>query len=287
MFPGGAFQSAEHLPFYHVRGEAAALLIHGFPGTPADIRPLAVELDEAGWTTHGVLLPGFGPQIEKMLDYSYEDWLNSVEAALIKLREKHRPVMVVGYSLGGALATLLAARQPVDGLVLLAPFWKVDHVLWSLLPILKPLFRSIRPFRLLKLNFADPEVRAGIHNFLPGADLDNPVVQQHIRDFQLPLELFNQIRMAGQRAYQSAARIPPQVPMLVVQGADDDLVKPSLTRAMVKQFHTPMNYVEVPGKHDIPIENGDGWTAVREQVTQFADQVLKSNLTAADRMRSG
>ncbi|MBL8155371.1 MAG: alpha/beta fold hydrolase [Anaerolineae bacterium] len=248
------------------------------------MRPLALQLEETGWTTRGVLLPGFGPQIEKLLDYTYQDWLAEAEAALSELRKQHHPVMVVGYSLGGALAILLAARHMVDGLVLLAPFWKVDHLLWSLLPILKPVFRHIRPFRLVKLDFSDHEVRAGIHSFLPGTDLDDPVVQQQIRDFRLPLKLFSQIRSAGQHAYRSAPLI--SAPALVFQGREDDLVKPALTRSLVNRFATSPTYVEVPGKHDLPVQNAIGWSTIRERLLRFADSVTQVEMTARNRARS-
>jgi esterase/lipase len=36
-------------------GDHAALLIHGFPGTPAEMLPLGTVLREAGWTVHGMI----------------------------------------------------------------------------------------------------------------------------------------------------------------------------------------------------------------------------------------
>jgi alpha-beta hydrolase superfamily lysophospholipase len=54
-----AFQGPEHLPFLWPGGQPAALLVHGFPGTPAEMRPLGEALHQAGWTAQGILLPGF------------------------------------------------------------------------------------------------------------------------------------------------------------------------------------------------------------------------------------
>ncbi len=56
------FQGEEHQPFHWVAGPPAALLVHGFPGTPAELRPLGQALYEAGWTVSAPLLPGFGPR---------------------------------------------------------------------------------------------------------------------------------------------------------------------------------------------------------------------------------
>ena len=60
------FTEDEHQPFRKsARGamRGAALLVHGFPGTPADMRPLAASLAAAGWDVDAPLLPGFGPEI--------------------------------------------------------------------------------------------------------------------------------------------------------------------------------------------------------------------------------
>ena len=56
-----AYQAPEHQPFlWRGHHTAAALLIHGFPGTPAEMRPAAQALHSAGLTVQGLLLPGFG-----------------------------------------------------------------------------------------------------------------------------------------------------------------------------------------------------------------------------------
>ena len=62
------FQGDEHQPFHWNGGQPAALLVHGFPGTPAEMRPLGTALHQAGWTVYGPLLPGFGPDIVTLFE---------------------------------------------------------------------------------------------------------------------------------------------------------------------------------------------------------------------------
>ena len=45
IMPLKVFQGEHHADFLIERGEPAALLIHGFPGTPAEMRPLAPLLN--------------------------------------------------------------------------------------------------------------------------------------------------------------------------------------------------------------------------------------------------
>ena len=79
------FQGAEHLPFTlagSAPGGPAALLVHGFPGTPAELRPLAEALHAAGWTARGLLLPGFGPEFAALGRQHAADWIGAVRGAL-------------------------------------------------------------------------------------------------------------------------------------------------------------------------------------------------------------
>ena len=75
------FQGEEHRPFLLNGDRGAALLVHGFPGTPAEMRPLATVLNNAGWTTKGILLPGFGAEIETLGGRDPADWVESVRLA--------------------------------------------------------------------------------------------------------------------------------------------------------------------------------------------------------------
>lgn len=265
-----AFDGEEHHAFTLNGGRPAALLIHGFPGTPDEMRPLAQSLHAAGWTTRTILLPGFGPEINDVLDRGYEDWRRAVHAALHELRQDHGPVLVIGNSMGGALAVQAAAQVGVDGLVLLAPFYRLNHVLWTLLPALKVVFPRFRPFRVMKPNFDDPEFREGILNFMPDLDLDDPDTQDAVREFAVPVRLFAHIRKAGQMAYRAAPKI--EQPALVIQGRQDNLVNPENTGKLIKQLRGPVNYLAVEAEHDLVRDDRPAWSQVEEAVLQFAQE---------------
>ena len=175
-FLEGAFPGDEHLPYFltHEGADRAALLVHGFPGTPADVRAVGEVLYAQGWDVQGILLPGFGSQITTLTEYAAVDWSGAVQMALHELKQRYDTVLLVGYSLGGALALQVAAVHPPTALVLLAPFWKLNHTLWWMLPVLHRVLPSVPIFRLLRLDLHDPEVRAGITTLVPDADLNDP-----------------------------------------------------------------------------------------------------------------
>ena len=121
------------------------------------------------------------------------------------------------------------------------------------------------------MDFSDPEVRKGIHNFMPDVDLDDLQVQQAIRAFSIPTKLLNHIRSVGNAAYHSAPQIT--CPTLIVQGADDELVSPTLTRTLMRRFVSAPQYVEVRGGHDLVNPNLVSWPVVERAVLAFADSI--------------
>jgi carboxylesterase len=266
-----AFKGEEHQSFTLQAGSAAALLVHGFPGTPDEMRPLATSLHQAGWTAQAVLLPGFGPQLETLNERTYAEWLNAVTTSLVELERHHSPVILVGNSMGGSLATAAASQHPVDGLVLLAPFYTLPHVLWRILPAIRLLMKEFKPFRLLKLDFRNPEVKAGIHNFMPSVNLDDPATQKAILEFAIPLNMINQIRTAGLEAYRAARKV--NAPALVIQGKQDDLVRPELTQQLIRQLAGSTDYREVNAAHDLVLKHRPAWRQVEQAVLEFAARV--------------
>jgi carboxylesterase len=101
----------------------AVLLLHGFNDTPQSVRPLADALHRAGWTVEVPLLAGHGRGLHAVHDGRAARWLADARSSYEALREQFDTVPVVGLSMGGALAALLAAEYPeMEALVLLAPY---------------------------------------------------------------------------------------------------------------------------------------------------------------------
>lgn len=267
------FRDAKYQPFFLTgNGNGAALLVHGFPGTPAEMRPLADALHADGWTTQGILLPGFGADIESLPRRKSGEWVNAVEKALIALQAEYSPVLLIGHSMGGALAIQVAAQHPPDGLILLSPFTEIQNPLWKALPVLKHAIPTFKPFRLMKLDFRDPATRKGISEFMPDVKLDDPAVQTAIRDFTVPTGMLDQIRITGENAAKSADRLT--VPTLILQGSADTLVKPESTQALANKIMGAA-YYPITGDHNLLDASQRGWRQVVDFCAVFADQVRR------------
>lgn len=89
------------------------LLLHGFTGTIAHMRPLAEALNRRGFTVMGVNLPGHATSMDDMARHTWQDWLNAAKEAFLRLKEQCDYVSVAGLSMGGCLTLIIGeSMQP-------------------------------------------------------------------------------------------------------------------------------------------------------------------------------
>ena len=104
--------------FYWEGGAVGILLSHGFTATSAEVRPLAHDLHERGYTVAGPLLSGHGTSIEEMNRCHWQDWVGDMEQTYQKLTQRCEKIVVGGESMGGLLALYLASEHPEAAAVL-------------------------------------------------------------------------------------------------------------------------------------------------------------------------
>jgi carboxylesterase len=129
-------------PYWLGGGDRGVLLLHGFAGTPPEMRPLAEEMVRRGFSAYAPLLAGHGTSPEELERTDYQDWIRSADQALDQLRERCRWVGVAGQSMGATLALHLGATRPqVRALVTQAGFIRLRDWRVRLLPVLKHVVR--------------------------------------------------------------------------------------------------------------------------------------------------
>lgn len=98
----------------------AILLIHGFMTDPNDFVNLEGDLQKVYDYVCNPLLPGHGEN-GVLKEFTVDATFRCVENNYHELQKKYDEVDVLGFSMGGALATYLAAKYKVKHLILLAP----------------------------------------------------------------------------------------------------------------------------------------------------------------------
>lgn len=96
------------------------LCIHGFTGAPYEVAPLANYIKEhTDWEIAVPTLPGHGER-QSLKGIVFQKWINHAEEELKNLLEKCEVVYIIGFSMGGMIASELAVKYPVAKLVLLS-----------------------------------------------------------------------------------------------------------------------------------------------------------------------
>ncbi len=108
------------------RTRAACLVIHGYTGSLRSVEGLGKVLEAAGFDVDVPLLPGHGTSVDDLLDRRWPGWVATVQDAYRRLAVDHDRVVLVGLSMGGSLATWLAAdpagHPEVAGLACVNPY---------------------------------------------------------------------------------------------------------------------------------------------------------------------
>ena len=113
----GHFNREVCQPFYHKGNDCGILLIHGFTGSCAQMRPLADTLAERGYTVRTINLPGHALTEAEMAKANWQQWLHAAKEAAYEMMQEVRVFTVAGHSMGGVLALLIAEQMKPDGCV--------------------------------------------------------------------------------------------------------------------------------------------------------------------------
>lgn len=243
-------------------GDKAVLMLHGFGDTPQTLSYLAEFAHAQGWAVRAPLLPGHGRSLHEFAASRADDWIAFAQSELAALQARYATIAVVGLSMGGSLATILASESSeVRTLVLLAPYLSM-------------------PTRLRRAAAMHP-VLGTVMPFLSGGG------QRSIRDpdeaarnlsyqFTTPRLVYELSRVVA-RARAAAPNV--RVPTLVVQSRQDHRIPPEAAERSFALFTTAerhLMWTEGNG-HIISVDYGRQaiFTAVVEWLATHATPIAR------------
>jgi carboxylesterase len=213
----GVIAGAESLSL--LAGEHAALILHGFGDTPQSVADLALHLHNRGWTVRAPLLPGHGRALRDFARVPAGAWLRAAQTEFATLRRSHPVVVLIGQSLGGALATVIGADEPhVRAIVLLAPY----------LVMLPRVARLARWQRLASI------VAPYVHGRTE-ASIWNPLERAKSLGFGVtPTRLLGELASVTRAAWLAAPRVV--APVLMMQSRSDNRIRFEDAEATYRRF---------------------------------------------------
>jgi carboxylesterase len=126
--------TAEPFLFLGDSSKPACLLIHGFTGTPKEMRWMGESLNQQGFTCMGVRLAGHATHPEHMIRSRWTDWVASVEDGYRLLCGLTNDIFLIGLSMGGVLSLLLSTQLDVKGVIAMSTPSRLptDYPIWLL-----------------------------------------------------------------------------------------------------------------------------------------------------------
>ena len=177
--------------------KVGVLLVHGFTGSPASMRPWAEYLNQHGYTVKVPLLPGHGTRPEDLNLVKWQEWPAKVENDLNLLLQSCEKVFICGLSMGGGTTLNVATRysQQLAGIILVNPMIHVKLVPHQLAWV-------ISRFQKMRDSVGDDIKRPGItewgYDSLPAVGVYQLLkmlsyTRKRLHDVTAPLQLFHSV----------------------------------------------------------------------------------------------
>ena len=237
-------------PFLLKGGDTGCLILHGFTGTPFEMRMLGESLHMAGYTVLAPRLFGHATSPKDMQRARWQDWIASVEDGLNLLKGLTSRQVIMGLSMGGALALLTAARTPFDAVVSFSTPYALPKD--PRLPLLHVLYPFI------------PMVGKG------EADWHNPeAAADHLEYLSLPTRSLMELDKLLQQMRTNLPRVT--IPALFVQSHQDKTIPPESLDFLI-------DHVQSKDKSRLWVEDS-GHVVIREPERERIFQEVQTFLT--------
>ena len=233
------------------------VLAHGYLASPEQVRPLATYLHSQGCSVYAVRLPGHATAPGQLTDVRWQDWMESVARGFAIVRQHCRRIIAGGFSLGGTLALLLAARQgdDIDGVFSInAPLKLRDRR--------APLVSAIVQWNgaLRQLGLSDR------HYARSNDDTESPDINYGV-DYLMGIR---ELRRAADACRKRLGEVT--APALIIQSDADPLVAPDSGKTLLAGLGSQEKVLsELPFDRHVIIR-GDGSQGVFEAVYQFVER---------------
>lgn len=248
---------------WRIRG--GVVLAHGYMAAPLEVRALAEHLYRRGYAVYGVRLRGHGTTPEDLGRREWDAWYASLSRGYAIMRTLTDNVVIGGFSTGGCLALLAAARkkQSIEAVFsICAPLYVRNYSI-RLVP-------SIISLNALLKRFGQSQ--------LAWEYVENDPENKHINYTRNPLTGVRQLTAVMNATAEVLGDI--EMPALVIQASKDPTVDPSSGPDIFGHLGSRQKQLTLFERERHGIINGEGSPEVFTQVEQF---IIRTTHQAASR----
>ena len=185
---------------------AQVLLFHGYTGSPYDLKPLALYLNQHDISVSVPLLKGHGATLRDLAKIKNSSWLQQAHEELGML-DQNKAIFLGGLSMGACLAIITAQNSRAKALLLLAPALS--------LKLSAELLISSARLGLISARFSMPKLSGK-------SDIADPVARQKCPSYpEMPLSgllEFDTIRLLARELIPNL-----EIPIFMAFGSRDNV----------------------------------------------------------------
>jgi carboxylesterase len=176
------------------------ILVHGFTGSPASMRPWGEFLNSKGYSVRVPLLAGHGTKVEELNKVKWQVWPAKVIFEIEQISKSCDQIILIGLSMGGSAilnvaASLSGGEKNIVGLILVNPMIHVRGVPAELAYFLSR-------FQLFRKSVGDDIKRPGMtewgYDALPTRGIHQllkmlRITRRNLSTVKIPLQLFHSV----------------------------------------------------------------------------------------------
>lgn len=243
---------------WRIRG--GVVLAHGYMAAPLEVRALAEHLCRCGFAVYGVRLRGHGTAPEDLARCEWQDWYDSVNRGYAIVRTLSDNVVVAGFSTGGCLALLAAARKKAS--------------LGAVVSICAPLYVRNYSIRLVPSIISINSLLKRFGQSQYAWDfVENDPENKHINYTRNPLTGVRQLTAVMNATAEALPGV--EIPALVIQASKDPTVNPSSGPDIFTRMGAIQKQLSLFERERHGIINGEGSPEVFAQVEHFLIQTAR------------
>lgn len=237
-----------------IPARAGIVLVHGYMAAPLEVRALGNYLRDRHFAVLGVRLKGHGTAPEDLASRHYEEWYASVLRGIELMEQITGKIGVCGFSAGGDLALLAAARleKRIRAVATVCAPLRLRNRAAALAPSI------VRVNAFMK--------RIGLNRF-QWDYIENRPENPHINYSLNPLSGVETLRALMQETENALPKI--QSGLLVVQASEDPVVHPESAAEIFNLAGTRDKTLLLLSRDRHGIVNGEGSEAVFDALYRF------------------
>jgi len=237
------------------------ILAHGYKAAPREVEPLAKYLNGFGFKVYATRMHGHGTAPKNLADSNFEKWYDGVQRGYAALSNITTKIVIIGFSTGGLLALLSAARKNKNPKKLGAII--AINAALKLVDIRSRMIPGINLWNEILTKF---HIESGKFEYV-----DDKPEKPEINYSRNYIKGVNELEKLMQICDENLSKV--EVDSLVIQADKDPVVNPASGEMIYKKISAKQKYLAKLDFANHVIVNCDRQNEVFEEICQFLNKI--------------